>query len=107
MGYKVIISDHANSQFDDFLRYLLFNLKNEQAALKLLEDAEDTMEALSSIAGSLDYCRDDDLRAMGYRMIHFRRHRYLWIYQIDGDVVQVKAMYHELQDYENRFKSDL
>ena len=32
--------------------------------------------------------------------------KYLWIYQVNNGRVEVKGMYHQLQDYENIFKTD-
>jgi len=52
-------------------------------------------------------CRDPDLRSLGYRLIFFRYHRYLFIYSIHEDVVYIEATYHELQDYENTFRKKL
>ena len=43
---------------------------------------------------------------MGYEIIFFRRMRYLWFFQVNDGRVEVKAMYHTLQDYENMFKTE-
>jgi len=44
---------------------------------------------------------------MGYRLIHFRRHRYVFLYEVREQIVYVGAVYHELQDYENTFKKEI
>ena len=38
MDYKIVLTTDAESQLDAFIRYLLFEKKNEQAAMKLLND---------------------------------------------------------------------
>ena len=40
MDYKIVLTIDAESQLDAFIRYLLFEKKNEQAAMKLLNDFE-------------------------------------------------------------------
>ena len=106
MAYEVIITDRAKEQAEAFVQYLLFEKQSPQAASNLLDAIEETKESLSLIAGFLRYCEDPDLRAMNYKVIFFRRMRYLWFFQINDGRVEVKAMYHQLQDYENLFKSE-
>lgn len=105
MAYKVILSDRALQQLDEFTSYLLFELRNEEAASALLDDALDAADSLSYVAASLPLCADAELKRRGLRRFLFSKHRYLWLYQIKGDTVFVKAMYHELQDYDNLFKN--
>ncbi len=104
MVYKVHLTERAREQLDAFVRYLYVELKNGQAAASLLDDATDTEEALAYVAGSRPLCADPDLREREIRKIHFAKHRYLWLYRIDGETAYVMAMYHELQDYENIFR---
>lgn len=44
------------------------------------------------------------LRAKGYRTIHFRKHRYLMVYSLQGNTAYVEGIYHDLQDYENALR---
>ena len=88
------------------MRYLAVDPGNVRAGASLLDDAKDTIEALSCVAGSLPFCSASDLSRRGIRKTLFTRHRYLWLYQVAGDTAQVKAMYHELQDYENTFRNE-
>lgn len=106
MAYKVVLSDRASEQLDSYVQYLAVRLGNTQAASNLLDDALDTSEALSYVAGGLPFCADPDLRRREIRKMLFTRHRYLWLYRIEGNTVQIKAMYHELQDYENIFRKE-
>lgn len=101
MDYKVIMSERAQSQLDQFIYYILIELGNEQAAGNVLADAYETKVRLSHVAGSLRLCDNLRLRALGYRVIHFECHKYLMVYRIEGNIVYVEGIYHELQDYEN------
>lgn len=53
------------------------------------------------MAGSLKLCEEPGLRALGYRTIHLKRHRYFMLYRIEDNKVYVIGVYHDLQDYEN------
>lgn len=99
--YKVIIMRTAKAQVARILRYLRQDLGNEQAARNVKEDLEETKHRLSYTAGSLKLCDNPELRALGYRTIHLKRHSYLLLYKIIDDTVRVDGVYHDLQDYEN------
>lgn len=102
MDYKVIVTAEAEADLEQFIQYLLFVKKNEQAAKNVLDDFEDTVEKLKSVAGSLKLCENPRLRMLGYHRINFIRHRYFILYRIEDDIVYVDDIFHELQDYENR-----
>ncbi len=102
MEYKVIVSKNAEQDMEEFVRYLLFEKKSEQAAVNLLDDFEATVLRLSQIAGNLKYCENKRLKAQGYRRINFQAHRYFVLYRVEGNKVFVDDVFHELQDYENR-----
>ncbi len=105
--YNVVISPKAISQLNSYIDYLQYVLLNEQAARNVWQDAMETRQMLSIVAGSLGLCEDPRLRKHTYRQINFKRHRYLMLYRIDGSDVYVDAIYHQLQDYENLFADDL
>jgi len=106
MVYEIVISELAEKQLDECLRYLIDVKRNIQAARRLVDDFEDTKKELSIVASSLRYCDDPYLKSEGYRKMLFKKHRYLFIYRIIDERIEVNAMYHELQDYENMFSSD-
>ena len=101
MEYKVILTVDAEEDLDRFIKYLLYEKKNAQAASNLLDDFESTKESLSHVAGSLKRCDNPTLNALGYRKIHFLSHRYFMLYRIEGQLAVVDSIFHELQDYEN------
>ena len=102
MDYKVIITEDAELDLDRFIKYLLFEKRNDQAAGNLLNDFEATIDSLSHVAGSLKECDNPHLKEFGYKRINFLAHRYFMLYRIDNDIVYVDNIFHELQDYENR-----
>ena len=102
MVYKVVVTKDAEEDLDSFIRYLLFEKKNKQAAQSVLDDFEDTIKKLKYVASSLNVCDNPRLQSLGYRRINFQQHRYFMLYRIENDVVYVDDIFHELQDYENR-----
>ena len=107
VSYKVILSPHALGQLEDHISYLLYVKQNKQAARSLWRDANKTKKRLSGIASSLKYCDHPSLKAAGYRIIHFKSHRYVMLYHIDEGTVFVEAIYHEKQNYESLFSKSI
>ncbi len=101
--FNVIMAPYAQEQLDSYIDYIQYTLFNEQAAKSVYDDSVETLEQLKGVAGSLQYCRNAELRRRGYRMINFLRHQYLMIYLVDGTNVYVEAVYHMQQDYERAF----
>ncbi len=106
-SYNVIISPKALSQLNSYIDYIQYTLLNDQAALSVWQDALETRDRLSTVAGTLRYCTHPQLKAHGYHAIHFKRHRYTMLYRVDGMDAYVDAIYHQLQDYENTFADEL
>ncbi len=102
MVYKVVVTKDAEEDLDSFIRYLLFEKKNKQAAQSVLDDFEDTKECLKNVAGGLKFCDNQRLKELGYHRINFLRHRYFMLYRIEGELVFIDKIFHDLQDYEGR-----
>lgn len=102
MDYKVIVTEDAETDMDNFVQYLLFEKKNEQAAANLIDDFEATILTLTHAAESLKMCENQQLKDLGYRRFNFKSHRYFMLYRVEEDTVYVDNVFHELQDYENK-----
>ena len=104
---KVVMTRRAQDHLRKFIGYIRKQFKNEQAAKAVMADAKETRNALLLVAESLSYCPDPELAALGYKTIHFKKHRYFFVFEIRCGTVIIEAVYHDLQDYENAFKSDV
>ena len=100
MEYDIVLSVQVQTHFREIINYLIYELQNQQAAISVADDFDETIARLSHVAGSLKLCDDSVLRAKGYRTIRFRKHKYLMVYTVDGDRAYVEGIYHDLQDYE-------
>ena len=101
MQYSVEISELAEKQYDEILSYIANQLKNSQAVKNVIDDFDSTVNRLEKMADKFGFCKSERLKALGLHKIRFEKHRYLFVYRIDGQQVVIEGMYHELQDYEN------
>lgn len=99
--WEVLATDDVEEDLSEFVQYLLFDKMSEQAANAVLEDYDETLDELEIVAGSLKTVDNPRLAKLGYRRINFKRHRYYFLYRVEGDTAIVDAMYHELQDPNN------
>lgn len=102
MEYKVILTSDAERDLDGFLHYLINEKQEFLAARNVMRDFEETKLQLASAADSLKLCENPKLKKLGYRRINFRSHRYFMLYRIADDRVVIDAIFHSLQDYENK-----
>lgn len=102
MAYKVVVTKDAEESLENFIKYLIDEKKNIQAAENVLNDYDATIESLKHVAGSLKLCDNPKLHQLEYRRINFLNHRYFVLYRIVNQVVFVDNIFHELQDYENK-----
>ena len=70
----------------------------------MLNDFEETVRCLTIVAGSLKLCEQPQLNKLGYRRMNFLAHDYFLLYRIEKNTVIVDAVFHALQDYENKLK---
>ena len=89
MDYKAVITKDAEDDLDRFVKYLIFEKKNMQAAQNVLDDYDATIESLKHVAGSLKLCDNPRLCLLEYRRINFLNHRYFMLYRIVDHVVFV------------------
>lgn len=102
MVYNVVVTKEAEEDLDQFLNYLVTEKRNIDAAKNVLDDFDNTIEALKMIAGSLKLCDNPRLHSLKYRRMNFLKHRYFMLYRVVEDIVYVDNIFHELQDFENK-----
>lgn len=102
MDYKIVVTAEAETDIDNFVQYLLFEKKNEQAAKNFLDDFEATIANLENVAESLKLCENPRLNALGYRRINFLSHNYFVLYRVEKSLIYIDNVFHALQDFENR-----
>ena len=104
LTYKVVISDEAISDLRRYVGYLINVKKTTQAASNLLDDYDETISTLSTVAGSLKMCESPKLRVRNLRRINFLHHNYFLLYQLEGDTAYVTNIFHGLEDVDNKLR---
>ncbi len=102
MVYKLIITERADELLDKLLSYLIFHLKNEQAASHLIDNIEKIYGRLEENPYQFPASKDGYLRKMGYREAVASDMDYVIIFRIDGDMVYVVGIFHQLEDYRRK-----
>ena len=102
MTWRVITTEDVQNDLDNFVYYLLVEKLNEQAAVAVLDDYDETIEELAKVAGMMKTLEDPELGE--YRKIRLRRHDYYLLYRLKEDVAVVDRMFHDLQDLDKAMK---
>ncbi|MBQ4522235.1 MAG: type II toxin-antitoxin system RelE/ParE family toxin [Lachnospiraceae bacterium] len=102
MHYKLIITERAEELLDGLVRYLLYRIKNQQAALHLLESIEKLYDRLEYNPFQYPFCKDEYLLQKEYREAVLTDMNYLVIYKVEDENVYVLGVFHELEQYKNK-----
>ena len=104
LNYKVVISEDAVSDLRRYVSYLINVKKNPQAASNLLDDYDETITVLTSVAGSLKPCESPNMKKRNLRRINFCHHNYFMLYQFEDQTAYVTNIFHGLEDSENKLR---
>lgn len=102
MGYRLNITDRAEELLDQLVNYILFKFKNEPAAIQLLDGMEQLYDRLEDNPYQFADCRDSFLKSKGYKEAVVKNMDYILIFRIDGDVVYVLGVFHQLENYKDK-----
>ena len=89
---------------DSIVEYLLFHLRNKQAACHFIDSIENGKFVLSNSAESFQLCLIPRLQSKGYRRLNLDKTQYFLLYRTENSIVFVDGIYHQFQDYENKIK---
>ena len=102
MVYKLVITERAEQLLDRLVYYLLFQLKNEQAAAHLLDVVSNVYERLEENPFQFPECRDVYLKSKQYREATTMDMNYVIIYRVEEETVYVLGIFHGLESYETK-----
>ncbi len=102
MAYKLIITEHADDLLDNLIYHLLYRLKNEQAARHLLDGLENVYERLENNPLQFPLSKDAYLAGKGYHEAIVPQMKYVVIFSIKADVVNVVGIFHQLENYQRK-----
>lgn len=102
MVYNLIITERAEQLLDDCVYYLIYKLKNEQAAGHLLDKIDKIYDRLEENPFQFPECRDKYLKYLGYRDAVLPDMNYVVIFKVENDNVYVLGVFHQLENYRNK-----
>jgi plasmid stabilization system protein ParE len=102
MAYNLEITDRAEELLDGLVCYLLYQKKNKQAAMHLLDSVEHIYNRLEENPFQFPDCRDEYLLRLGYKEAGLADMNYLIIFRLEGQTVYVLGIFHELEQYANK-----
>ena len=103
--YDDEVTERAMDHFRGHIGYIVHRLCNPDAAWRLRDALEEAVLELADHPETAPYCVDPALRGFGYRKKLIGGTRYLCVCRVEGDTVWIEGIYHELQDYEQLFKT--
>lgn len=102
MDYKLVISEHADELLDNLVYYLLFRLKNEQAAKHLLDEIDGIYDRLEINPFQFPLSRDVYLASKGYHEAVVPQIDYIVIFDVREETVNVVGIFHQLENYQSK-----
>jgi len=97
--YRVDVSDPAESDLGDIIRYIASQLSAPLSALHLMEILEEAMEDLSDMPQRYPFVSDERLAQMGYRKLSVKN--YIVFFSIDekDKVVDIERILYGRRDW--------
>lgn len=102
MVYKVNVTEHAEELLDDLVYYLIYRLRNEQAAVHLFDGIEKIYVRLEENPYQFPESRDIYLNRLGYREAVVTDMDYVIVFRIEEDQVYVLGIFHQLENYRRK-----
>lgn len=98
MAYSFVATAAFERDYDEALAYLVYNLKSPQAATRLMDEMDASVEKLSDNPFLNAVSTKPTLMALEYREEFVTR--YVMLYRVEGADVVAKRLFHMSQDYE-------
>lgn len=99
MAYKLIITEKAEELLYNLIYHLIYRLKNEQAAIHLLNCIDRIYDRLEENPLQFPESRDENLKRLGYREAVLTDMDYVVIFRIEELSVYVTGIFHQLENY--------
>ena len=104
MAYNLIITEKAEELLDDLVHYLIYRLKNEQAAVHLFDSIDKIYDRLEENPYQFPESRDANLKRLGYREAVVIDMNYVIIFRIEESSAYVVGVFHQLENYRKKIQ---
>lgn len=102
MAYKLIITKHADELLDNIPHYLIYQLANEQAAVRFLDEIKNIYDRLEENPLQFPVSEDTYLANKGYREALIGQMNYIIVFSVGADVVNIVGIFHQLENYQKK-----
>ena len=102
MAYKLNVTEYAEELLDNLVYHLIYCLKNNQAAKRLLDNIDVIYDRMEVNPFQFPECRDAYLAKKGYREAVVPQMNYIIIFDVRVDVVNVVGIFHQLEKYQSK-----
>lgn len=97
--YKIAVSEPAENDLRDIVRYISAQLSAPITALKMMDIIEETIVGLSDMPKRYPFVSDDRLKAMGYRKLLVKN--YIVFFSVDdkSNIVDIERILYARRDW--------
>ena len=99
--YRVDVSDPAEEDLRDILRYISSQLSAPITALKMVDTIESALTKLANMPESHSLVRDDRLASMGYRRLEVKNYTAFFTINEKEKIVDVERILYARRDWAN------
>lgn len=107
MTYKLAVTEHADELLDSILCYLIYQLKNGQAAIHFLDEVKNIYDRLEENPLQFPISRDTYLANRGYREAVIGQMNYTMVFSVRADVVNIVGIFHQLENYREKLRKGI
>lgn len=104
MTYKLIVTEHADELLDNILHYLIYQLKNKQAAVHLLDEIQNIYDRLEKNPLQFPFSKDTYLANREYHEAVVGQMNYIIVFSIRANVVNIVGVFHHLENYQKKLR---
>jgi len=99
--YKVDVSDPAEGDLRDIIRYISSELSVPITAMKMMDTIEKALTKLADMPGSYPFVRDDRLASMGYRRLEIKNYTAFFTINEKEKTVNIERILYARRDWAN------
>ena len=97
--YRVYVSEPAEEDLRDIVRYISSQLSAPMTALKMMETIDVALSKLADMPQAYPLVRDDRLASMGYRRINVKNYAAFFTINETAKVVDVERILYARRDW--------
>ena len=101
LKYRVDVSEPAEDDLRDIVRYISSQLDAPMTAMNMLETINDALSKLADMPYRCPIVRDDRLAAMGYRRLEIKNYTAFFTVNEKDRVVDVERILYARRDWVN------